>query len=409
MIKKSGYVVASAVSMMMLSHAVPFANADRTWDGGGADNNWATVANWNPDGVPSAENAFINGGTYNVLLNSAVSNIVAMSVGGSGTSSVVLNIQAGASVTQNNGNLTVGSSVNTAVGAINMTGGSLTEIRTGATQTFTVNAFGTVEISGGSLSYGFDFVNTGTFRVVGSGATTVQVATRNFTLNSASVVDFRLDNGGVTPIKSTRTAAGTDQKLDGTLKVGFKAGVALTASNNFKLLDFAKDTTGSFASVPSSTLWTITPASSSNSFDLVASYAAGANKGTLSKATGPVVTTFGASSTGDVIINDLTLASTVDVYLAADAGSGKTVADLISYFNGGGLSATSASADGFNVKLSFLAGSATSYFGWDLSDFNAGATLSAVAVPEPVTGFAWLVATGYGLTRRWTRRSNQTL
>ena len=37
----------------------------QTWDGGGVDNNWTTIANWNPDGLPA------NNGTANIIGSAA--------------------------------------------------------------------------------------------------------------------------------------------------------------------------------------------------------------------------------------------------------------------------------------------------------------------------------------------------
>jgi hypothetical protein len=39
----------------------------KIWDGGGADNNWTTAANWSPDGVPNASNAVVFDGTNNKI------------------------------------------------------------------------------------------------------------------------------------------------------------------------------------------------------------------------------------------------------------------------------------------------------------------------------------------------------
>jgi autotransporter-associated beta strand protein len=56
----------------------PFATSlkAQTWDGGGANNNWSTAANWNPDGVP------VNNGTANLVFagNVRTSNIIDVSL-----------------------------------------------------------------------------------------------------------------------------------------------------------------------------------------------------------------------------------------------------------------------------------------------------------------------------------------
>lgn len=51
----------------MMAHADTF-----TWDGGGTDNNWATAANWNPDGAPAADGTAVLsfvGGTRTAAAN----------------------------------------------------------------------------------------------------------------------------------------------------------------------------------------------------------------------------------------------------------------------------------------------------------------------------------------------------
>src|SRR5437870_4637150 len=45
-----GSVTVAAVAILL---APAFARAGNTWDGGGANDNWNTAANWNPDGIPA--------------------------------------------------------------------------------------------------------------------------------------------------------------------------------------------------------------------------------------------------------------------------------------------------------------------------------------------------------------------
>ena len=75
-----------------------------TWDGGGADGNWSTAANWNPDGAPGA--------TGNILVFAGTTNLAAVndSLTGLATSGTAITFNAGAGSFNLNGNaLTIGS------------------------------------------------------------------------------------------------------------------------------------------------------------------------------------------------------------------------------------------------------------------------------------------------------------
>ena len=55
--------LATALAALLAS---PSVQAGNTWDGGGADDNWGTANNWNPDGAPtpgSANDLFFGGTT----------------------------------------------------------------------------------------------------------------------------------------------------------------------------------------------------------------------------------------------------------------------------------------------------------------------------------------------------------
>lgn len=76
-----------------------------TWDGGGADGNWGTAANWNPDGAPTATgNNFIFAGTTNL---NAVNNIVTSTDTTTNSTAFTFSAGAGAFVLSGNA-LTVG-------------------------------------------------------------------------------------------------------------------------------------------------------------------------------------------------------------------------------------------------------------------------------------------------------------
>ncbi len=247
------------------------------------------------------------------------------------------------------------------------------------------------EISGGSLSVASTLTNgaaasgdNGQLRVIGSTAT-ISVAGSSagaYTQRSGSTLEFRLDNGGVSKINLTSVSASA--VLAGTLKTSFKAGAALLSQGAFRLIE-AETISGDFGTKPSSTLWTTaiqTNIDGGTRDAYVLSLNASASVGTLLLSGDDV--SFSSRSSGYATISGISLDAPVILYLNAFAGSG-TTQGLIDYFNANGLVAAATSLDGFNIALTFATPVATtSEFAWDLSSFNATATLSGLqAVPEP--------------------------
>ena len=54
--------------------AVSAVQAQSTWDGGGADNNWSTANNWNPDGVPAFPADLVFNGNVRLTPNNDLTN-----------------------------------------------------------------------------------------------------------------------------------------------------------------------------------------------------------------------------------------------------------------------------------------------------------------------------------------------
>ena len=54
-------VVATAGATVFLVFSRPASAVNRTWDGGGVDNNWTTAANWSDDGPGVADIAVFDG------------------------------------------------------------------------------------------------------------------------------------------------------------------------------------------------------------------------------------------------------------------------------------------------------------------------------------------------------------
>jgi hypothetical protein len=101
---------------------------------------------------------------------------------------------------------------------------------------------------------------------------------RNMTMFESTVLDFRIDNGGVTKFYKSN-----DATLAGNLQAGFKGGVAMTANTSFQVLEARAflNTPDAFVSKPDAALWDVTIANDINGTRdaLTLSYAAGANQG----------------------------------------------------------------------------------------------------------------------------------
>ncbi|RRJ95704.1 hypothetical protein Ga0100231_016845 [Opitutaceae bacterium TAV4] len=204
----------------------------------------------------------------------------------------------------------------------------------------------------------------------------------------SSTLDVSIDNGGLSKINLTTGTA----NVDGILKAGIKGGVAFTKTNEFAMIE--ADTgkiSGNFATLPSSALWSAPSVESvSDTRDaLMLSYAAAASKGDLAVSDTLSGLTFADAAAGFVTMSGLTSGNEVSIYINAAAGTGKTLGELITHFTDNGIVATATSESGYNILLSMTASGSTGYFAWDLSDFNATSTISALAalttsnIPEP--------------------------
>ncbi|AHF88987.1 hypothetical protein OPIT5_00555 [Opitutaceae bacterium TAV5] len=284
---------------------------------------------------------------------------------------------------------------NLKVGAARYTGGSGGRLNTAI-----------VTIAGGTLNLTGDYTHglattngagaiEATTRITGSKAT-INIG-GNLTLNqnarNDSTLAFTLDDGGVSTINVTGNAT-----LAGTLNAGLKGGLTLTRTNEFTLVNAGGTLTSDFATGPDSSLWTTTTASDALKLTLASS----ARKATLAAVDNTTVGTgaFAAATTGFVEITGLAAGQELTLYLNADAGTGKTIDDLAAWFTDNGVAATAlAGMDGYNLSISKTAADSTAWLAWDLSAFNADATLSAIglataAVPEPA---AWTAITALAL------------
>lgn len=153
----------------MLSFLVTTAFAQRTWDGGGTDNNWNTAANWSPDGVPAAGEAVTFDGT-------SVKNC---------NINVVVNV----------GNFTIAPGyTGTITQTQTATASSFTQSGGRFIQTAGLNVSGNFSVTGGPLPVSnFSTSGGSTFALTVGGDMTF-TDTHNFTHNGVTV---SLDGGGV--------------------------------------------------------------------------------------------------------------------------------------------------------------------------------------------------------------------
>ncbi|MGH2462229.1 MAG: hypothetical protein ACRDFZ_01210, partial [Candidatus Limnocylindria bacterium] len=194
-------VLAIVVFVVAAGAPSPARGAVRTWDGGGADNNWNTPANWSSDLVPLAADTAVFDGTSvkNATINVPVSVLgMAINAGYTGTitQAPANTLTVGASAfAQADGTFSGGTAAITVNGAFTLSGGSFTS----TTGTFTVT--GAFTKSGGSFAH-----NGGT----------VAFSTSSVTIDLGGTETFN----NVSFLSATKTiAAGTTLVVTGTLNL----------------------------------------------------------------------------------------------------------------------------------------------------------------------------------------------
>ncbi|RRJ95688.1 hypothetical protein Ga0100231_016765 [Opitutaceae bacterium TAV4] len=298
--------------------------------------------------------------------------------------------------------------------------------------------YGTYEISAGSLSTTGDLRNgawgtsTGrgngaaTLRVVGSQATAINVGANYVTGiqkatagasgimgRRSSTLDVSIDNGGLTKINLTNDTASA--VVVGELKAGIKGGVALTQSDKFTVLEAGTGKiattrtdnvrTGGTTETPVMSELTSTLFSNSTLFDyavesisdtrdaLQISFKDAAGQGTLAlvpDTLGELALGSGATA-GFVTMSGLTAGNDVSIYLNVSLGTGKTSADLMTYFTENGIVASAIDEGAYNILVTMTAAAQSGYFAWDFSGFDINTTLVALGayttavVPEPAS------------------------
>ena len=196
-------LIGAGLLVAALAAPPPVEAVTRTWDGGGADNNWSNAANWSGDILPLAVDTV----TFNATSTKPATIDVPVQI-------AVFQISAGytGTVTQTS-TLTITTSFTQAAGTF--TGGASTITVTGGT---TVNAGGTfiggastINLNGAlTVAVGGSFTSTtGTLTVTGA----VTLAAGVFTHNSGTVVfstsTVTLNLGGAATFNNVQFLSGT--------------------------------------------------------------------------------------------------------------------------------------------------------------------------------------------------------
>jgi autotransporter-associated beta strand protein len=183
----------AAIAVVVLVSTANSQAADRTWDGGGGDDNWNTAANWDA-AIATGDSLFFDGSTrltptndttansdYNITFNSGASaftlsgNIIDLISDGfivnNSTNAQAVNhaieLLGNGNFTSNGGTLTIG--------------GALTEAG-GAAKTLTVNGAGNVTISGAISA------SNGDLNIVKTGSGTLTLSGNNVNLSNNDVI-----------------------------------------------------------------------------------------------------------------------------------------------------------------------------------------------------------------------------
>lgn len=273
-------------------------------------------------------------------------------------------------------------------GLINQTGGELI-LSGGSTNNYLGNSGGssTYQISGGSLDAAgvnriiLGWFSVGTFRVIGSGATSIKLpyfyVYNTATANADAFIEFDLDNGAnhITAI----TATGTFKEA-GNLAVNLRGGVLLSDNASFDLVNSANAITGSYGTGPDA-LWT-TGLTNSNK-TLTASLAASENKGTLDP-NGTDTLSFAPAALGYVNLWGINPSNPLNILLDVTGG---TLSNFTDALTDAGI--TWAAGSGiYDVQLTLDPSvSGSKYFAWDLSQVDPNMKVSglSILIPEPAT------------------------
>ncbi len=318
--------------------------------------------------------------------------------------------------------LTVGrpqgtSTTSTTEGLFSHTGGAISATNGGSLR---LAGGGTYEISGGSIlmsntTTGLYFRGTddmtspgGTIRVIGSGASSISFGgLRYYNLNGVNTYDqdnakwsFVLDNSAnhITTINFTGNGHAAGNLRRGTLEVGLKGGVLLSATSTYDLITAPTINAGTDFIAGPGPLWT--PGLTDAATDTVTvSLAGAANKGALD-VNGVTSISFAGSNYGYVDLANVT-GSSLPVFLDIDGG---TLANFTNALTAAGIAWTTAGLPvGYELGLTNLDPSVSggTSFAWDMGQIDSAMNIQGVsiAIPEP-SCVALLVIGGAVMLRR---------
>jgi len=219
-----------------------------TWDGGGADNNWTTCANWSSDTCPGSGDAltFNSTSTKDSTVDASFAGVITsinITTGYSGTVTLARSLQTTSTFTQSTGTFTASSFLLDVDGAFSATGGTFNAssgsmtfaaaFTTGASVTFNHNS-GTVTFDGGTSAT--LTCNSKTFNLVtfNNSALKTVASTCTFPLGANPNV---AGSGQITSA-GTFSGSGTFTRPGGGGQLSFSAGAVLSGFTGISAVNF---------------------------------------------------------------------------------------------------------------------------------------------------------------------------
>jgi len=350
-------VLAIVLFVIAAATPAPVRGAVRTWDGGGADNNWNTPANWSSDLVPGVGDTVVFDGTsvkdatinlsvsvLGISVNAGYTGTITQGAGNSLTVGTSDFSQAAGTFVGGNSAITVNDAFTLSAGSFTSTTGTLTI--TGALTksggTFTHNG-GTVALSTSNVT--IDVGGSETFNNVSFLSGTKTVAAGN-----TLVVTGTLNLAGGTVNTGTLAAQG-----DINAQLGFTGGGTATLLIN----GLGAQTFTGFQTSATGALPNVNIDKAAGSLTLAGTLRTGRNwtytAGTLDPGTSLVVFT---GSSGGIITGNHTL-NNVEIRggtITIAAGTTLTVAGTLNLFSGTVNTGTLAAQGDINAQLGFTGG-----------------------------------------------------
>jgi len=239
------FAVFFTLPLLKNNHAAALA---LTWDGGGADNNWTTCANWSSDTCPGSGDAltFNSTSTKDSTVDASFAGVITsinITTGYSGTITLARSLQTTSTFTQSTGTFTASSFLLDVDGAFSATGGTFNAssgtmtfaaaFTTGASVTFNHNS-GTVTFDGGTSAT--LTCNSKTFNLVtfNNSALKTVASSCTFPLGANPTV---AGSGQITSA-GTFSGSGTFTRPGGGGQLSFSAGAVLSGFTGISAVNF---------------------------------------------------------------------------------------------------------------------------------------------------------------------------